>query len=40
MVEAMLADFAAADRERLGTLLEQVRANLNDILEPELATHG
>jgi DNA-binding MarR family transcriptional regulator len=40
MVEAMLAGVSAADRDRLAALLEQVRANLNTILEPELAVHG
>jgi len=40
MVDAMLAGFADSDRARLGLLLEQVRTNLNTILEPEVATHG
>ena len=40
---ALLAEIphlSVADRERLSLLLEQVRINLNTILEPELATHG
>jgi DNA-binding MarR family transcriptional regulator len=40
MVETMLGGLDSADRDRLAALLEQVRANLNTILEPELAVHG
>ncbi|MEY4239217.1 MAG: hypothetical protein RL339_1818 [Pseudomonadota bacterium] len=40
MIDAMLAGFTETDRERLGQMIEQVRANLNTILEPEVAIHG
>lgn len=40
MVEAMLAGLSEGQREQLAQTLEQVRANLNQTLEPEVPTHG
>lgn len=40
MVDAMLAGFGEAERDQLGRMLEQIRANLNTALEPEIAAHG
>lgn len=40
MVEAMLAGFGEAERDQLGRMLEQIRANLSTALEPEIAAHG
>lgn len=40
MVDAMLAGFGDAERDQLSRMLEQVRINLNNALEPEVAAHG
>lgn len=40
MVETMLAGLDEAARDQLAQMLEQVRSNLNQTLEPEVIAHG